>query len=130
MTLLKTDKDMTIQELKDLVITFARDRHWQRHHTPKNLTMGIVAIEAAELMEHYQWERAGEPNRDDVSDELADVLFYIFNFAYIENIDIASSFMRKYEKLQVKYPLSKFNQDHDDLDEYRKIKKAYRQGKK
>ncbi|HLC91886.1 MAG TPA: nucleotide pyrophosphohydrolase [Candidatus Saccharimonadales bacterium] len=125
----KSDQDTTIQELKDMVKKFGAERHWQRHHTPKNLAMGI-AIEAAELMEHYQWERAGKPDPDEVADELSDVLFNLLNFAMIEKIDITSAFMAKHKKLQAKYPKEKFNKGHDDLDEYRKIKKAYRQGKK
>jgi len=120
-----SDADTTIQELKELVIKFSRDRHWQRHHTPKNLAMGI-AIEAAELMEHFQWERGGKPDKSAVADELADVMFNILNFAQSQNIDITSSFASKYKKLLIKYPIEKFNKNSDDLDEYWKVKKAYR----
>jgi dCTP diphosphatase len=125
----KRDDDTTLQELKDLVIKFCQDRHWQKHHTPKNLAMGI-AIEAAELMEHYQWDLAEVPDREEVSDELADILFNVINFAHQENIDLTTSFMKKFEKLQVKYPLEKFSKDVNDLDEYKRIKNAYRKAKK
>lgn len=124
----KNDAQTTLQDLKDLVKMFCEDRHWQRHHTPKNLAMGI-AIEAAELMEHYQWEREGKPNPEEVADELADVLFNLLNFALCENIDISSSFERKYKKLLKKYPVKKFNKNTDDLAEYQRIKKAYRASK-
>jgi dCTP diphosphatase len=124
----KNDSRTSIQELKDLVIVFGKDRHWQRHHTPKNLAMGI-AIEAAELMELYQWDLAGKPNMDEVADELADILFNVLNFAQSENLDITESFIKKYNKLLKKYPAEVFNSDTDKLDDYRRIKKAYRKGK-
>ncbi|HSX47133.1 MAG TPA: nucleotide pyrophosphohydrolase [Patescibacteria group bacterium] len=123
------DDKTTIQELKDLVIKFAKDRHWEKHHVPKNLAMGI-AIEAAELMEHYQWEREGDPDPEEVADELADIIFNALNFAYVTNIDVASAFMHKYEKIVKKYPVDIFNEKNDTLKDYRRIKKQYRQGKK
>ena len=125
----KYDNETTLRELKELVEKFGKERNWGRHHTPKNLTMNI-AIEAAELMEHYVWEREGKPDEDEVADELADILFNVLNFANSENIDLSSAFISKYEKLQKKYPVSTFNQDNDDLDEYRRIKKDYRDRKK
>lgn len=125
----KNDTDTTIQELKELVIKFGAERNWQRHHTPKNLAMGI-AIEAAELMEHFQWERGGEPDKTAVGDELADVMFNILNFAQSQDIDIVTSFKNKYKKLLVKYPVEKFNQDSDDLTDYWDVKKAYRNQEK
>src|SRR4029077_19121697 len=122
---MKSDNETTIQELKDLAVKFVADRHWQRHHTPKNLTMSL-AIEAAELMELYLWESGGEPDKAEVADELADVLMNVLDFALIENIDIRTAFINKYRKNIAKYPVEKFNKDADNLDEYRKIKKSYR----
>ncbi len=124
----KIDIDTTIQELKDLVIKFSNDRNWQRHHTPKNLAMGMT-IEAAELMELYQWERAGKPDPEEVADELADIVFRVLNFAQTENLDIVTSFMHKYQKILKKYPVEKFNKKANNLNEYRKIKKTYLRGR-
>jgi dCTP diphosphatase len=124
----KRDDETTIQELKELVIQFGRERHWERHHTPKNLSMNI-AIEAAELMELFVWDRAGDPDPEDVADELADVLFNVLNFAQSQNIDIATAFMKKLQHTKEKYPTEKFNEAKDDLDEYKRIKKAYRSQK-
>jgi dCTP diphosphatase len=124
----KRDDETTIQELKELVIQFGRERHWERHHTPKNLSMNI-AIEAAELMELFVWDRSGAPDPEDVSDELADVLFNVLNFAQSQDIDITSAFMKKLERTKEKYPTDKFNETKDDLDEYKRIKKDYRSRK-
>lgn len=123
-----SDESTNIKQLKDLVDKFAKDRNWEKHHTNKNLSMNI-AIEAAELMEHFQWEREGAPDMEAVSDELADVIFNCLNFAITNKIDIASSFVKKYEKLLVKYPVEIFNQTNDSVDDYDKIKKAYRNKK-
>lgn len=125
----KTDDDTTIQELKNLVIKFGEERHWQRHHTPKNLSMNI-AIEAAELMELFVWDRSGDPDPEEVADEVADVLFNILNFAQSQNIDVVSSFLSKYDKLLKKYPVETFNEAKDSLDDYKRIKKAYRSQKR
>ncbi len=123
----RTDNDTTIQELKELVDTFSKDRNWQRHHNPKNLSMSIV-VEAAELMEHYQWERDGQPNQQEVADELSDIIFNCLMFAVGQDIDIASSFKSKYKRLLKKYPVTIFNKDNDSLKDYDRIKKAYRKG--
>lgn len=120
-----SDNTTNIQELKDLVEKFAQERNWQRHHSGKNLSMNI-AIEAAELMEHFQWERDGDPDMDAVADELADIIFNCLNFATTNNIDIASSFVKKYEKLLKKYPTEIFNKSNDSLEDYHRIKKTYR----
>lgn len=49
-----TDQITNIQELKDIVSIFVKERNWEESHNPKNLSMSI-AIEASELMEIFQW---------------------------------------------------------------------------
>jgi NTP pyrophosphatase (non-canonical NTP hydrolase) len=126
---MKTDKTATIQELKDLVEKFGKDRNWGKHHSAKNLSMNI-AIEAAELMEHFVWERDGDLDMDEVASELADVVFNCMNFAVSADIDITEAFLKKYQKLQAKYPVEIFNEKNDSLDEYQRIKQEYRKGRK
>jgi dCTP diphosphatase len=78
-----TDTNTTIGELRQAVEQFVAARQWERYHTPKNLAMSI-AIEAAELMEHFQWSTDEEGARllqdpaahAEVADELADVVLY------------------------------------------------------
>ena len=48
------DSDTTIDALRALVRRFVDERNWSQFHAPKNLSMAL-AIEAAELMEHFQW---------------------------------------------------------------------------
>ena len=49
-----SDQSTTIAELRQLVASFVAERDWNQFHSPKNLSMSL-AIEAAELMEHFQW---------------------------------------------------------------------------
>lgn len=123
----QADAETTLQELKDLVAQFSRERNWGKHHGPKNLAMNI-AIEAAELMEHYVWEYDGEPDKQEVADELADIIFNCLNFAATQDIDITKAFMSKFERLQKKYPTTIFNESNGSLDDYQKIKQKYRAG--
>jgi len=123
------DKQMTIQELKDMVVKFRDERGWRKHHTPKNLAMSI-AIEAAELMELFQWDDYSERDQQKIADEMSDILTYCFNLADILGIDIASSFVSKLERVKLKYPVELFNQKQDRSEDYYHIKQAYRKDKK
>jgi dCTP diphosphatase len=120
------DTDTTIQQLKDLIAKFSAERDWDRHHTPKNLALSI-SIEAAELLEHFQWDEYHREDKEAMAAELADILAYVFNFANVMDIDIATSFREKLKKIEQKYPVETFNKDNLGKDEFFRIKKDYRQ---
>lgn len=109
------DNDTSIAELKQLMTRFVDERDWQQFHDPKNLSMSI-AIEAAELMEHFQWMRTDElaAVRDDprqmadITDELADITAYVVSFAETMGVDLAGALERKMAKNAEKYPAEKF----------------------
>lgn len=115
------DSTTTIQQMKDVITQFADERDWEQFHTPKNLCMSI-AIEAAELMEHFQWtnptEVAGfdDAKKLEVQEELADVVAYCIAFANTMNIDIAQAFEHKMVRNREKYPAEEFKgiYGHDD----------------
>lgn len=104
------DTSTTIQELKDVVKKFVADRDWKEYHTPKNLSMSI-AIEAAELMEKFQFVESEESfeivkkHKEEVAHELVDVLGYILNFANACDIDVSSYFVEKIKLNEKKYPV-------------------------
>lgn len=126
----KTDKATTIQDLKELVAKFRDERGWQQEHNPKNLSMSI-AIEAAELMEHFQWDSYRQEDKQAIADELADILSYCFNLADTLNIDIATTFRSKLARAAKKYPVEQFNPERTgSAEEYHQIKRQYRQGKR
>lgn len=123
---MSTDRETTLQELKDAVAQFREERGWRKHHTPKNLAISI-ALEAAELLEHYQWDEYRKSDEaEEIASELADILMYVFNFADVNDIDISSSFYRKLDHAKQKYPVEKFNKDSLNNDEYFRIKQNYK----
>lgn len=105
------DEQTTIADLRALVRQFVSDRQWQSFHDPKNLSASI-AIEAAELMEIYQWlsrEQALAVSRhpqvrQDTSEELADVLIYCLSLANALEIDISGAIQEKMAVNEHRFP--------------------------
>lgn len=114
----ETDQDdahTTVSQLRELIRRFVDERDWRQFHDPKNLSMSI-AIEAAELMEHFQWLRSDqlEAMKDDpeamrqVREELADILAFAISFANTMGIDITQAVTGKIEKNARKYPAEQY----------------------
>lgn len=102
----------SIQSLQDLIATFVKERNWEDYHTPKNLAMS-VAIEAGELMELFQWitgEQAksmvfdSDELRNNLKDELADVLIYCIALANYSKINIGDVVRSKMERNNYRFP--------------------------
>ena len=99
------DSNSSIQELKELVGKFVHDREWEKFHNPKDLAEAIC-IEAAELLEVFQWMSSDEAVRqiDDssklerIEEELADVLVYCLSLANVTGIDLANAVANKLNK--------------------------------
>jgi len=107
-----SDENTTIQKLKEKVAQFVGERNWERYHSPKNLSM-TIAIEAAELMEKFQWIDEDESykeivcNKKEIEEELADVFSAVLSFAYFNEIDLSEAFVRKMMANAQKYPIEK-----------------------
>ena len=105
------DDATTVEELRELLRQFVHERQWERFHNPKNLAMSL-AIETAELMEHFQWltleqanQIAQDPDRREaICDEIADCLAYVLAIANAIDIDLATELRRKMLKNARKYP--------------------------
>jgi dCTP diphosphatase len=114
------DSTTTLAELRNIVRRFVDERDWQQFHAPKNLSMSL-AIEAAELMEHFQWIDIAESRRigDDsakfsaVRDEIADVLCYVLALANELDIDLATAIRDKMVKNAAKYPAAQSRGRYD-----------------
>ncbi len=106
------DRDTTMEQLKERMADFVRERDWEQYHTPKNLSMSI-AIEAAELMEHFQWLTVEESQNlqpealTDIGEELADIVIYSLSMAKALNLDLAETVSKKMDKNILKYPTDK-----------------------
>tara|TARA_R100000093_G_C1914521_1_gene63842 strand:+ start:229 stop:576 length:348 start_codon:yes stop_codon:yes gene_type:complete len=102
---------MDITAIQTTLRKFSQDRDWEQYHTPKNLSMAL-AVEAAELVEIFQWMTAEEsvavkdrPNvKHEVEEELGDVINYVLRIADVLNIDLEKAVSNKIEKNAMKYP--------------------------
>jgi dCTP diphosphatase len=109
MPLTTSDKTTTVAQLRAIVERFVAERNWHKYHNPKNLSMSL-AIEAAELMEHFQWLTTDETtsgkdqNLAEITDELADVTCYALALANALKIDLAQAIENKMVKNRLKYP--------------------------
>jgi len=97
---------MTFAELEDIINTYLEERDWLNGNA-RNLAVSIQ-LEAAELLEHYQWADKPIGSKDELAAELADVLLYSFQFAYVNDIDITQAILNKLEKTKKKYPAEAF----------------------
>lgn len=110
-----TDQTTTVHELRSQVAEFVAARQWEPFHTPKNLSMSL-AIEAAELMEHFQWisgEAADQvlqqpQNLQAIGEELADVICYALALANRLQIDVSTTLAAKMQKNASKYPVEEY----------------------
>ena len=104
--------DVSLSALRNDLRRFAAARDWQQFHTPKNLAMAL-SVEAAELLEHFQWLTPEQSSRLDakarraVGEELADVLLYLTRLADVLGIDPLAAARRKLRLNARKYPVSK-----------------------
>lgn len=121
--------EITLQEIKVRIKQFIKERDWEQFHSPKNISMSI-SIEAAELMEHFQWltiEQSkkllnDKKKREEIEDELADIAIYIIDFCNLFNIDIEKSIVRKLGKSAMKYPVHIVKGRPHKYTYYRKLK--------
>ena len=96
-------------ELRDRLRAFCAERDWDQFHSPKNLASAL-SVEAAELLEHFQWLTEEESKRlppakvAAVRDELADVLIYLVRLADKLEVDLLAAAADKIAKNAVKYP--------------------------
>ncbi len=96
-------------ELRDKLRQFAAERDWDQFHTPKNLAAAL-SVEAAELLEHFQWltgeqsTRLPADQRAAVRDEMADVLLYLIRLADKLEVDLLEAAAQKIAKNAIKYP--------------------------
>jgi len=102
-----------LRVLKAVIRKFVNERNWEQFHSPKNLSMSL-AIEAAELMEHFQWTNtvkeavdilADKKKRPEIEDEIADIAIYLVDFCNLYGVDLEKAVFRKIRKNSKKYPV-------------------------
>jgi NTP pyrophosphatase (non-canonical NTP hydrolase) len=102
---------MDVKGIQEQLRSFASERDWEQYHSPKNLSVAL-AVEAAELMEIFQWVTPEEsrnisknsPKHDELKAELADVLIYALRLADVASVDLESAIHEKIQANAEKYP--------------------------
>ena len=96
---------LAMEETIRRVRKFRKDREWDQFHSPSNLAKAI-SIEAAELLEEFLWDNENY-NKQNVEEELADVMVYCIHMADALNLDISEIINKKMDKNEKKYPVEK-----------------------
>ena len=120
------DQKTTLQTLKDRAGAFCIERDWDQYNNPKDLAIGITT-EACELLDIFRFktqeqvvEMFGTPQkREEIEDELADVLFFVLRFAQMNGIDLSEILKKKVEKNRQKYPVDKVRGKNLKYSEYK-----------
>ena len=111
-TMINNDTNTSIQSMKSIATELVLDRDWGQFHTPKDLSMNL-SVESNELLEKFLWITSqasfeeSQKNRQEIEDEVGDILFSIFRFCSVSNIDATQAFLQKIEKIKQKYPIEK-----------------------
>lgn len=102
------------QSILKKIKSFRDDRDWKQFHNPKDMAEAIV-IEAAELLELFRWQSnkqseeflKNKKNREEFSDELADIAWFVLELADTYDIDLEKAISKKLSKNAKKYPVEK-----------------------
>jgi dCTP diphosphatase len=100
-----------LEELTTAIRHFARERDWERFHTPKNLAMAL-SVEVAELVELFQWLTPEESaalgdtaeGRSAIEDEIADIAIYLLRIADVLRVDVGRAIRAKFEWNRQRFP--------------------------
>ena len=102
--------DPQIKEILDDLLEFRRERDWEQFHSPKNLAISI-SIEAAELLELFQWLECHEilqpEKKKQAAEEIADIFIYLILISHGLGVDLIEAAKRKILDNAEKYPVSK-----------------------
>lgn len=116
-------KGLDLTQAMNSLLEFRTERDWSKFHTPKNLSVSI-AIEAAELMEHFQWRSDQEAKEylnsgklDEVKEEIADIASYLLLLSNDLGIDLNRTIIEKVQKNKEKYPVDLCRGKHNKYTE-------------
>jgi len=115
----------SLESLSHRLRDFARARDWEQFHSPKNLSMALIA-ECAELVEHFQWLSGKQSfhlpadKQEEVTLEMADILIYLVRMAERLDIDLLDATNRKILINEKRYPVERVYGDARRASEYGK----------
>ena len=119
------DNERRIHDLKEKIKEFCDKRDWDQFHNAKELAIAL-SIEASELLEIFRWKTheevdelfKDEKKKEDIEDELADILYFLVRIAQRYDLDLSEAFDRKLEKNDKKYPIDKAKGSHKKYNEF------------
>ena len=119
------DNERRIHELKEKIKEFCDARDWDQFHNAKELAIAL-SIEASELLEIFRWKTheetdalfKDEKKKEEIEDELADILYFLVRIAQRYDLDLSEALDRKMEKNNNKYPVEKARGSHKKYNEY------------
>lgn len=112
-----------LDALRERLRGFVRERDWEQFHSPKNLAMAMI-VEAAELVEHFQWATEQESReltpekRQAVEHEIADTFVYLLRLSDVLGIDLIDAAQRKMDLNAQKYPAERARGRNDKYTAY------------
>ena len=110
-----------IQKITEEINKFVDERDWRQFHNPKDMALSIL-LEAAELVEHFQWLKGDEieersvARKSEIQEEIADVAVLLFEMAHNLQIDLGEAIRLKMIKNRQKYPIEKAKGKHTKYD--------------
>ena len=111
-----------ILNLTKRIIDFRNARDWKQFHNPKDVALSL-SLEASEVLEHFQWKNGDElklyleTNKENLADELADVLYWVLLMSHDLDIDIVEALNKKMDKNEEKYTVEKAKGNHKKYTE-------------
>lgn len=114
-----------LDQLMEAAVTFRDERDWKQFHNPKELGIGL-SIEASEFLDHMRFRsgedlvRYVETHKEQISDELADVLYFVLLISHDLGIDLLEAQQNKLQKTALKYPIEKAKGNPTKYTEYDK----------
>lgn len=111
---LRRPKRPPFEELVDQVVAFRDRRDWRQFHSPKDLAISIC-LEAAELLEFFQWKRPEEvtalvtdaQGQRHIRWEMADILILLISLADVLGTDLVKAALEKLQENERKYPVER-----------------------
>jgi NTP pyrophosphatase (non-canonical NTP hydrolase) len=111
-----------LQAITKRILDFRNQRNWKQFHNAKDMAISLT-LESSELLELFQWKNEHEVkdyllnNKEKISDELADVLYWVLLMANDLDIDLNESLNEKMDKNEAKYPVEKSKNNHKKYTE-------------
>ncbi|MCJ7631059.1 nucleotide pyrophosphohydrolase [Candidatus Bathyarchaeota archaeon] len=117
------DENTTVDQLKKAILRFSQERDWLKYHNPKDLAVSI-SLEAAELLEHFQWLTNEEIEQSlsnteefsEIKSEIADVINYALELSNRLGIDVSETVLEKIRDNEKKYPVSSIKGHYKKYD--------------